>query len=420
MKSARLPRSPTGIPPSSPSRHLPLPIIAAAVACLVSVANAEVKPAATDSAAPLKLLIWINGDKGYTGLQKVGDAFTKVSGVEVKVQHPEAAPEKFQQAAGAGKGPDIFCWAHDRAGEWAKAGLLTPLSPRQKIRDEIEPSSWKAFTYQGKVWGYPIAIEAIGLIYNKALVKTPPTNFDEIAAIDNRLKADGKKAILWDYNKSFFTWPILAGAGGYVFGRDAKGELDSQLIGVNTPGAVRASEVLRGLIDNGQMPRGARYANMDAGFNRGEIAMMISGPWAWDNAAKSKIDFGVAPIPGIDGKPAKPFVGVVGCMIAAPSKVKDIAREFIENYLLRPENLKTINADVPLGVPANKAFYAELAADPNIRATMENARRGEPVPNIPETSRFWTAMDAALEAITNGLQSPQDALNGAAARMNAK
>jgi maltose/maltodextrin transport system substrate-binding protein len=165
------------------------------------------------------------------------------------------------------------------------------------------------------------------------------------------------------------------------------------------------------------MPRGARYSNMESGFNQGDIAMMISGPWAWDNAKKKKIDFGVAPIPSIDGKPSKPFVGVLGCMIAAPSKAKDIAREFIENHVLRPDNLRIINADVPLGVPANKAFYAELAADPNIRATMDSARNGEPIPNIPEMGKFWSAMDAALEAITNGLQSPKDALNGAAARM---
>jgi maltose-binding protein MalE len=58
------------------------------------------------SPAPLKLLVWINNDKGYTGLQKVGDAFAKASGVEVTVQHPEAVPDKFQQSAGAGKGPD--------------------------------------------------------------------------------------------------------------------------------------------------------------------------------------------------------------------------------------------------------------------------------------------------------------------------
>jgi maltose/maltodextrin transport system substrate-binding protein len=33
---------------------------------------------------------------------------------------------------------------------------------------------------------------------------------------------------------------------------------------------------------------------------------------------------------------------------------------------------------------------------------MDNARAGEPVPNIPEMGRFFPAMDAALEAITNG------------------
>ena len=87
---------------------------------------------------------------------------------------------------------------------------------------------------------------------------------------------------------------------------------------------------------------------------------------------------------------------------------------------MRVESLKTINADVPLGTPANKVFYAELAADPNIRATMENASVGEPIPNIPETGKFFTAVDAALEAITNGRQSPKAALDGAAARMQVK
>jgi maltose/maltodextrin transport system substrate-binding protein len=368
----------------------------------------------------LKLMVWINGDKGYNGLQKIGDKFAQESGVAVTVQHPVDATDKFQAAVGAGKGPDIFCWAHDRAGEWAKSGLIVPIRPSAKVVAEIEDTAWSAFRFQGKTWGYPIAIEAVGLIYNKALVPTPPASFDDVIKLDKELSASGKKAILWDYNKSFFTWPLLGGTGGYVFGRDAKGELDPMKVGVNSPGAIRAAEVLSGLIAGGQMPRGARYANMEAGFSKGEIAMMISGPWAWDNARKSKIDFGVAPIPSIDGKLSKPFVGVVGCMISAPSKVKDLAREFIENYLLRPENLKLINDDVPIGVPANKAFYAELSSNPNIRATMQNARQGEAVPNIPEMGRFWSSMDAALEAITNGLQSPADALNGAAARMVAR
>ena len=369
---------------------------------------------------PLSLLVWINGDKGFNGLQKVGDAFTRSSGVKVTVEHPESATDKFQQAAGAGRGPDVFCWAHDRVGEWAKSGLLVPIKPSKRIYNDIEASAWRAFSYNGKTWGYPISIEAIGLVYNKALVKTPPANFTELIALDKTLMAQGKKAILWDYNKSFFSWPMLAGAGGFVFKADANGNLDTTQVGVNTPGAVKAAEALGSLISNGQMPRGARYDEMEGAFSRGQVAMMITGPWAWDNVKKVGIDFGVAPIPSVGDTPAKPFVGVVGCMISASSKSKDIAKEFLENHVLQLEGLKAIDADVPLGTPANKAFFQALSANPNIVATMENARRGEPIPNIPEVGRFWSAVDAALEAVTNGRQSAKEALDGAAARMVAR
>jgi maltose/maltodextrin transport system substrate-binding protein len=175
------------------------------------------------------------------------------------------------------------------------------------------------------------------------------------------------------------------------------------------------------MIKTGVMPKGASYSDMEGGFNKGDIAMMISGPWAWDNAKKSKINFGVAPIPGVSaGKLGKAFVGVLGCMIAAPSPNKDIAKEFIENHVMKVEGLKKINADVPLGTPANKAFFKELSADPSIKATMENVKLGEPMPNIPEMGKFWSSMASALENISNGRQSPKEALDAAAARMSGK
>ena len=391
-----------------------------ALVSAVLAALAACAPAPGWAAEPPRLLVWINGDKGYNGLQKVGDAFEKVSGVKVVVQHPEGAPDKFQAAAGAGKGPDIFCWPHDRVGEWAKSGLIVPVQPPRRIRDEIEASAWQAFTWRGKVWGYPLAIEAIGLIYNKALVKAPPATWDEVFVLDKALAPQGAKAILWPYAMSFFSWSVIAGPGGYVFGRNAQGEYDPADIGVNNAGALQGAQLLDRLVREGLMPRGARYSDMEAQFAAGKVAMMISGPWAWDNVKKKRIDFGVAAVPALNGKAAKPFVGVLGCMITAPSRVKDIAREFLENHLLKVEGLKTVSADVPLGTPANKAYYTELAGDPNIRATMENARAGEPIPNIPETGRFFPAMDAALEAISQGRQSPKAALDGAAARMKVK
>jgi maltose/maltodextrin transport system substrate-binding protein len=390
-------------------RKLGALLAAAALAAPMTLTHAQQTP---------RLLVWINGDKGYNGLQKVGDAFEKLSGVPVVVQHPEGAPDKFQAAAGAGKGPDIFCWPHDRVGEWAKSGLIVPVRAPKHVRDEIDDFAWKAFAWNGQTWGYPLAIEAVGLIYNKALVKTPPATFDDVIALDKALAAEGKKAILWAYGQTFFSWALIAGGGGYVFGRDAKGNLDSNVTGVNSEGAALGASVLHKLIQGGHMPPGAKYSDMDSQFAAGKTAMMINGPWAWDNVKKAKIDFGVTTIPAVaPGKPSKPFVGVLGCMITAPSKFKDIAREFIENHLLKVENLKIVSADVPLGTPANKAYFAELSSDPAIAATMANAKAGEPIPNIPEMGRVWPAMDAALEAITQNRQGVKAALDGAAARI---
>jgi hypothetical protein len=76
-------------------------------------------------------------------------------------------------------------------------------------------------------------------------------------------------------------------------------------------GAATALEEIVGLIDGGIMPRGASYSVMEQQMNRGNLAMMISGPWAWSNLRRSGIDFGVAPVPGINGNPGRPFVGTL-------------------------------------------------------------------------------------------------------------
>jgi len=35
-----------------------------------------------------------------------------------------------------------------------------------------------------------------------------------VIKLDKELSAKGKHAILWDYNNTYFTWPILAAGGG--------------------------------------------------------------------------------------------------------------------------------------------------------------------------------------------------------------
>jgi len=376
---------------------------------------------ALTAAAPRgPLTIWINGDKGYKGLQKVGDDFTKKTGIKVIVEHPEDAPGKFQQASSEGKGPDIWIWAHDRVGEWMAGGLLTEVRPNKKFKDGIVPMAWDAFTIQGKTWGYPLSIEAVGLIYNKNLVPVPPKTWDEVFAIEKKLKPQGKHAILWDYNNTYFTFPMLQANGGYAFKRRADGTYDETDTGVNNAGAIKGAAVLDRLIKEEVMPPEAGYADMEAQMAAGKIGMMISGAWAWDNVAKAKINYGVAKLPMVDGKPSRPMVGVTGCMIPKASKNPAIAKEFIENWMLTPEGLKKINADVALGAPANMAFFNQLKGDPRDQATMASAKDGIIMPNNPKMGRFWAAMLSALGSMTDGRRSPKEAMDAAAKRILAK
>jgi maltose/maltodextrin transport system substrate-binding protein len=393
-----------------------MPKIASTLSLAVTLSLLIAAPARGDEKGTLQ--IWINGDKAYNGLAELGKKFTHDTNIKVVVEHPQDAPAKFQQAASAHGGPSIMIWAHDRAGEWVSGGLIEPVTPKPKFVSGFDKVGWDAFTFDNKVWGYPLAIEAIGLIYNKKLVPKPPTSFEDILVLDKKLAKDGKHAILWDYNNTYFTFPLLAANGGYPFGRGANGSYVASDVGVNNPGSIKGAEMLARLIDSGAMPRGATYAAMEAAMNKGEIAMMISGPWAWDNLRKSKIEFGVAPIPSVGGKPARAFIGVQGAMINRASNNKDVAVEFIENYLLTPEGLKTLDSDVSLGVTAHKAFFSTRSADPLIAATMQNIKNGLLMPSLPEMGKFWSAMESALSNITQGRQKPKQALDGAAQRIH--
>ncbi|WP_341676806.1 maltose/maltodextrin ABC transporter substrate-binding protein MalE [Niveibacterium sp. SC-1] len=363
------------------------------------------------------LLIWINGDKGYDGIAKVAEKFTADTGIAVKVEHPEDAIAKFEQASAAGKGPDIWIWAHDRAGSWISAGLITPVTPSKKTVDSIDPLAWKAWNIGGKTWGYPLSIEAVAVLYNKDIVPTPPKTWEEVLALDKKLSAQGKHAIMWPMTEIYYSYGLFSAAGGYAFKRNPDGTYDAKDTGMDNAGSKAGMETMMQLIKAGVMPKTASYAEAEAAMNEGRIAMTINGPWGWNNLKKSKINFGVAAFPKVNGKQGGPFVGVVGAMVSTASPNKEAANDFLENYLSTHDGAKAMNEAVPLGVPANKALYNELKADPLIAGSMAAAQAGSPMPNNPEMTRFWTGMQAALQNITQGRETVNDGLARAAKRI---
>lgn len=380
---------------------------------------ASLLPCTTGAWTPDALLIWINGDKGYEGIAEVGARFSQATGVPLHVEHPEGAPDKFFQAARSGKGPDVMIWAHDRLGEWADVGLLMPLPPSPAFTNRIFPKALAAFMHRERLWGYPISMETSSLIYNKALISEEniPANLADCTALLPSLAKKGALPIMWDYNNAYFTWGLLTADGGYVFGQQPNGEYILHNVGVDSPPVIAAAETLASLIHNHTIPSALSYSVAEAKMNQGQVAMFISGPFAWANLEKSGVDFGVTTIPGFNNKPARPFVGVLGAMLNRSSPNLDLAQEFLENWLITPDGLRAMDRHVPLGVPALKSFYQEKAADPRVAGTMKNVEQGQLMPNVPQMGLFWSAMKSALSTITSFSDTPQNALKNAAERM---
>nr|5HZV_A Chain A, Maltose-binding periplasmic protein,Endoglin [synthetic construct] len=363
-----------------------------------------------------KLVIWINGDKGYNGLAEVGKKFEKDTGIKVTVEHPDKLEEKFPQVAATGDGPDIIFWAHDRFGGYAQSGLLAEITPAAAFQDKLYPFTWDAVRYNGKLIAYPIAVEALSLIYNKDLLPNPPKTWEEIPALDKELKAKGKSALMFNLQEPYFTWPLIAADGGYAF-KYAAGKYDIKDVGVDNAGAKAGLTFLVDLIKNKHMNADTDYSIAEHAFNHGETAMTINGPWAWSNIDTSAVNYGVTVLPTFKGQPSKPFVGVLSAGINAASPNKELAKEFLENYLLTDEGLEAVNKDKPLGAVALKSYEEELVKDPRVAATMENAQKGEIMPNIPQMSAFWYAVRTAVINAASGRQTVDAAL--AAAQTNA-
>ncbi len=384
-----------------------------AVSVLVALGSVNIAHAKMDEG---QITIWINGDKGYDGLAEVGKKFEADTGVKVTVAHPDKLEEKYGQVAATGAGPDIVFWAHDRFGGWAKAGLLTEVKPSTELKAKMADFTWDAVTYNGKYIGYPIAVEALSLIYNKDLLPNPPKSWEEISEIDKKLKKDGKSAIMWNLKEPFFTWPLIAADGGYAF-KFNNGSYDVKDTGVNNAGSKGALQFLLDMIERKEISADVDYSIAESAFNTGKTAMTINGPWSWGNIDKSGINYGVTVLPTFKGKSAKPFVGVLTAGINISSPNQELAKEFIENYLLTDAGLELVNNDKPLGAVALNSFQAKLDADPRIAATMQNAQTGELMPNIPEMSKFWYAEGAAINNAVQGRQTVVEALDAAAARI---
>ncbi len=376
--------------------------------------------AVAPAGAATELVVW----HAYRGGEK--DAFEKVvaaynqtraaKGIKVTTLAVpyDAFADKITAAVPRGKGPDVFIYAQDRLGGWVVAGnTVEPIDffLDDATKQRFLPSTMEAMTYQGNVYGLPLNYKVITLVYNKALVQTPPKTTGELVALAKKLgkPAEGRFGLAYWFSDFYYHAALMNGFGGHVFGPDRKPTLDD-------PANVKSIELLMRWLDKDKiLPAEPSTALITALFNQGKAAMVFSGPWFLGEIAP-EVKYGLAMLPTIDeagGKPMRPWMTVEGVYIAAPSKSKDAAYDFVQ-YLTDLPAARTLALE-GRQTPANKAVYddPQVKADPILEAFRKQVEVAVPMPNLPEMTMVWSPATTAMNAVVKRAATPKAALEQA-------
>jgi len=363
------------------------------------------------------LLVWDNGDAEGKWVQYVAQEFTKKYGVPVKyetVKHTDA-PGKIQKDGPAGLAADVFDAPHDHVGELASAGLILENFNPDQYQSDFMPAAVSGTSYQGKLYGYPLAIETYALFYNKDLVKQIPQTWDELIEQAKQFNdpKNKKYGFMMEAANFYYDYAFVGGYGGYIFDKD---NTDPSKLGLNTPGAVQAGQFLE-RIHNEILPlknEDMTYDVKTSLFKEGKLMYNMDGPWAVQGFKDAKVNFGVAPLPKLDnGKDPTSFSGIKGYYVNAYSQYPNAASLFAQFATSKEMLLKRYEMTGQISPRNDMLSDPQIQQDPIASAFLNQASHAVPMPNIPEMQQVWTPAGAAFAAMWNKNEDPQKALDNA-------
>ena len=220
------------------------------------------KPAATEQPAEetaaagtltpeegASLVVWESQGPENEYMKMVAEEFTKKYNVQVTVEEVGAVDAKGRMAQDgpAGVGADVFAAPHDHTGELVSSGLIIENANfGERVKKEFMTAAVDGLSFEGKVYGYPTAIETYALFYNKDVFPTAPKSYDEIIAKAKEFNnaKDNKYAFMWDIGNAYYSHSFIAGGGGYIFGDGGTNKDD---IGIDSAGAIAGANSMLAL-----------------------------------------------------------------------------------------------------------------------------------------------------------------------------
>ena len=362
-----------------------------------------------------EIVVWADETRGKNLEEVLKVNGDWVSGYKVTIKafsNFDALKEAFDKATDA-SGPDIVMGANDWVPTGAKSGKLAPITLTASQKARFTPGQLFDLTYRGKLYGVPVDVNNVAMIYNTDIVKTAPKTFGEMVAVykANRASKSLKAGLCvagggmsWGAHSIF----SALGADAYQFNSRYK-----IVYGRSFNGTVFGKNVRTYLLDgkikgksNGFLP--ASDAGCKDNFIDGKVPYAIIGNWEWKDYVDKGFTMNLMPVPGVSAnKPGKMFGSVSGALLttfAAKHGVEAGAKSLLTKFFGstdgqvryqkiegRPPAEKGAALDATVSV-AQRGFgaAASLSSIPQIGAFLNNNAGGA---NYWDSApAYWTAV----------------------------
>ena len=382
------------------------------LAALVVASLAAIALTATASGADATTVrIWTDKDR-IAAVTKVANAWAASKGTTVEVVQKDFGSIRDNlKTVQAETAPDVIVGAHDWIGELSANGSIVPLFPSSATAKQFPAYALDAFSYGTavkKLYGAPVALENIALVTNTKLAKVP-TTWAQLQASALATKKKTKAAVGISVQQgsggdAYHMYPLFSGLGGYIFGKNAAGNLDPSNIGIANPKFLKNAALIDQWNKLGLIRSSVDSSISQDLFLKGKTAFWFTGPWNLDLLKKSGLKFQISAFPAlVAGTKAVPFLGVQGFMVtkfAATHNVESLAKDLVSNYMMQsgPQlELALSNSRYPANLTAGKQVK-----DAGLRAFGAASAGGVPMPNIPQMNSVWGDLGAAWVRSTKG------------------
>ncbi|GAC1374387.1 MAG: ABC transporter substrate-binding protein [Ktedonobacteraceae bacterium] len=330
--------------------------------------------------------------------------------------------------------PDVFYLTPDMSPEYIKGGKLVNLSPymaRDKVSaSDYYPSLLNPFTCtKGSVFGIPKDWNALGVFYNKQMLQAaglsaPKANWtwnDMQTYAQKMTKNAGSPNSVYGISMSpdLSRWgAFLIGNGGSVLNSDGTRAT------FNNQAGVSSLQYYDSFLKNntGTLPTGVGAPWNGDAFGKQRVAMAIEGGWLIPYLAQqySSVQYDIAPMPvSPTGKNAN-LIYTNSWAAYSGTKHSDAAWQLIKYMTGSEVQTSQLNAGFALPTLKSLASAPYFASHPGFKVLFDSASYGYADYYGPQDQSIHNIVATALQSVMLNKQTPQQALDDAAKKVNSQ